>query len=84
MSSYVCDCTNVVYMFCVYCIYYYVNKFEARSLFSTSHLKTPLASYFTMEIKSLGEKILCHLVYLQVRREITKLNSLYLHLCNMP
>ena len=23
----------------VYCIYYYVNKFEARSLFSTSHLK---------------------------------------------
>ena len=31
--------TNVVYMFCVYCIYYYVNKFEARSLFSTSHLK---------------------------------------------
>ena len=39
MSPYVCDCTNVVYMFCVYCIYYYVNKFEARSLFSTSHLK---------------------------------------------
>ena len=38
MSPYVCDCTNVVYMFCVYCIYYYVNKFEARSLFSTSHL----------------------------------------------
>ena len=36
---YVCDCTNVVYMFCVYCIYYYVNKFEARSLFSTSHLE---------------------------------------------
>ena len=27
MSPYVCDCTNVVYMFCVYCIYYYVNKF---------------------------------------------------------
>ena len=24
-------------MFCVYCINYYVNKFEARSLFSTSH-----------------------------------------------
>ena len=39
MSPYVCDCTNVVYMFCVYCIYYYVNKFEARSSFSTSHLK---------------------------------------------
>ena len=39
MSPYVCDCTNVVYMFCVYCIYNYVNKFEARSLFSTSHLK---------------------------------------------
>ena len=39
MSPYVCDCTNVVYMFCVYCIYYNVNKFEARSLFSTSHLK---------------------------------------------
>ena len=39
MSPYVCDCTNVVYMFCVYCIYYYVNKFEARSLFSTSHLE---------------------------------------------
>ena len=38
MSPYVCDCTNVVYMFCVYCIYYYVNKFEARSSFSTSHL----------------------------------------------
>ena len=38
MSPYVCDCTNVVYMFCVYCIYNYVNKFEARSLFSTSHL----------------------------------------------
>ena len=38
MSPYVCDCTNVVYMFCVYCIYYYVNKFEARSLFSTSHI----------------------------------------------
>ena len=38
MSPYVCDCTNVVYMFCVYCIYYYVNKFEVRSLFSTSHL----------------------------------------------
>ena len=39
MSPYVCDCTNVVYMFCIYCIYYYANKFEARSLFSTSHLK---------------------------------------------
>ena len=38
MSPYVCDCTNVVYMFCVYCIYYYVNKFDARSSFSTSHL----------------------------------------------
>ena len=25
-------------MFCVYCLYNYVNKFEARSLFSTSHL----------------------------------------------
>ena len=37
---YVCDCTSVVYMFCVYCIYYYVNKFEARSLFSTSHLNS--------------------------------------------
>ena len=35
MSPYVCYCTNVVYMFCVYCIYYYVNKFEARSLFKT-------------------------------------------------
>ena len=38
MSPYVCDCTNVVYMFCVYCIYNYLNKFEARSLFSTSYL----------------------------------------------
>ena len=37
-DPYIYDCTNVVYMFCVYCIYYYVNKFEARSLFSTSHL----------------------------------------------
>ena len=37
MSPYVCDCTNVVYMFCVYCNY--VNKFEARSLFSITHLK---------------------------------------------
>ena len=39
MSPYECDCTNVVYMFCVYCLNNYVNKFEARSLFSTSHLK---------------------------------------------
>ena len=39
MSLYVCVCTNVVYMLCVYCIYNYVNKFEARSLFSTSYLK---------------------------------------------
>ena len=48
MSPYVCDCTNVVYMFCVYCIYYYVNKFEARSLFSTSHLK--LISTYCMDL----------------------------------
>ena len=38
MTLYVYDCTNVVYMLCVYYIYNYVNKFEARSLFSTSHL----------------------------------------------
>ena len=35
---YVC-CTYVVGMLCVYCIYNYVNKFEARSLFSASHLE---------------------------------------------
>ena len=45
MSPYVCDCTNVVYMFCVYCIYYYVNKFEARSSFSTSHLNISKGGY---------------------------------------
>ena len=39
ISPYVCDCTNVVYMFCVYCLYNYINKLEARSLFSTSYLK---------------------------------------------
>ena len=39
MSPYVCGCTNVAYLFCVYCLYNYVNKFEARSLFFTSHLK---------------------------------------------
>ena len=31
-------CMNVVYMLCVYYRYNYVNKLEARSLFSTSHL----------------------------------------------
>ena len=43
MSLYVCDCTNVVYMLCVYCTYNYVNKLEARSLLSTSHFKKKLA-----------------------------------------
>ena len=38
MPQYVCDCTNLVYMLYVYGIYTYVNKFEARSLFSTSNL----------------------------------------------
>ena len=38
--SYVCGCMNVVnIMLCVYCIYNYVIKIKARSLFSTSHLK---------------------------------------------
>ena len=50
MSPYVCDCTNVVYMLCVYCIYYYVNKFEARSLFSTSHLKKKSSKYEAKDI----------------------------------
>ena len=40
MSLYVCDCTNVVCMFSCLFIYYYVNKFEARSLFSTSLLNS--------------------------------------------
>ena len=30
MSLYLCDCTNVVCMLLVYCIYNYVNKFDAR------------------------------------------------------
>ena len=30
-------------MLCVYCIYNYVNKFEARSLFSTAHLKLSIS-----------------------------------------
>ena len=57
MSPYVCDCTNVVYMFCVYCIYYYVNKFEARSLFSTSHFTSCQSLNETINIcKQLGLK----------------------------
>ena len=52
MSVYVYDCTNVVYMWCAYCIYNYVNKFEARSLFSTSHLK--IITLFSLIIKDIG------------------------------
>ena len=54
MSPYVCDCTNVVYMFCVYCIYYYVNKFEARSLFSTSHLKYSNCTWYLYSVANPG------------------------------
>ena len=52
MSPYVCDCTNVVCMFYVYCIYYYVIKFEARSLFSTSHLTTTTTTTTTGDLRT--------------------------------
>ena len=54
MSLYVCHCTNVVYMLCVHCIYIYVNKFEARSLFSTSNLKNKCRSTSLLNFPTRG------------------------------
>ena len=65
MFLYVCDCTNVVYMLCAYCINKYVNKFQARSLFYTSPFfyKEDLLTY-----KNLPK--ICYKIYTYVQHEI--------------
>ena len=42
-------------VFCVYCINYYVNKFETRSLFSTSHLNNTNKNYLNSELNKSSE-----------------------------
>ena len=69
MSLYVCVCTNAVYMLCAYCIYNYVNIFEARSLYSTSHLKTLLLIQTQNDI---NELFTFNKMQLLSRKEINK------------
>ena len=69
MSLYVCVCTNAVYMLCAYCIYNYVNIFEARSLYSTSHLKNLLLIQTQNDI---NELFTFNKMQLLSRKEINK------------
>ena len=56
MLLYVYDCIYVVYMLCVYCIYNYVNKFEVRSLFSTSHLNVSMSHFYIIILTNIENR----------------------------